>query len=192
MNDKKGYIPQKDRKTILLLTDDIRVSSGVGTIGREIVVNTAHHYNWVCLGGAITHPDKGKRFDLSEDTNKLLNITDSSVFLFPTDGYGNPDLIRYMIKEEKIDAIMLITDPRYFVWLFQMENEIRKQVPITYLNIWDSIPFPYYNTEYYESCDLLMAISKQTKNINKTILSDENIPYTDLDFMTTPKELILN
>jgi hypothetical protein len=38
-------------------------------------------------------------------------LTDSSVFLYPVDGYGNPDLIRQMIAMEKPDAIMLITDP---------------------------------------------------------------------------------
>jgi hypothetical protein len=37
---------------------------------------------------------------------------------------------------------MLITDPRYFIWLFAMENEIRKHIPITYLNIWDDYPAP--------------------------------------------------
>jgi hypothetical protein len=79
-----------------------------------------------------------------------------------------------MIKNEKIDAIFLITDPRYFTWLFQMENEIRKKVPITYLNIWDSVPAPMYNKEFYESCDSLLGISKQTVNINKIVLGDKS------------------
>ena len=50
---KEGYIKKEDRKNILLLTDDIRVHSGVATVGREIVTNTAHRYNWVQLAGAI-------------------------------------------------------------------------------------------------------------------------------------------
>ena len=170
---KEGYIPREQRKKILLITDDIRANSGVGGIGREIVIHTSHHYNWVCIGGAMNHPDKGKRFDLSGDTNKNNNIEDASVILYPTDGYGNPDLIRFLIKEEKIDAIFLITDPRYFVWLFQMEGEIRKRIPIVYLNIWDDLPAPMYNKEFYESCDALLAISKQTLNINKTVLGDK-------------------
>ena len=40
------------------------------------------------------------------------------------------DLVRQLIKIEKPDAIFIITDPRYFSWLFQMENEIRKSIPI--------------------------------------------------------------
>lgn len=68
---------------------------------------------------------------------------------------------------------MLITDPRYFVWLFAIENEIRKTTPIVYLNIWDDYPAPMYNKPFYEACDLLMGISKQTVNINRIVLEDK-------------------
>ena len=167
---KQGYIPKEKRKKILLLCDDIRVHSGIAHMGRELVMNTAHHYNWVNLGGAVKHPEAGQRFDLSQDTNKQAGIEDSSVMLYPTDGYGNPDLIRQLIQIEKPDALFLITDPRYWAWLFQMENEIRKHCPIVYLNIWDDYPAPLYNETFYESCDALLGISKQTVNINKLVL----------------------
>jgi len=170
---KQGYIPKEQRKRILLLCDDIRLHSGVATMAREIVQGTAHHYNWFNLGGAINHPDQGKRFDLSEAANNLLGINDSDVKIMPISGYGNPDLVRAIIKNENIDAIMLFTDPRYWAWLFQIENEIRKQIPIMYLNIWDDYPAPQYNEAFYESCDLLMGISKQTVNINKIVLGDK-------------------
>ena len=170
---KEGYIPQEKRKKILLLCDDIRMTSGISTMAREIVIGTAHHYNWINVGGAISHPDKGKRFDLSEDTNNNAGITDSSVFLYPTDGYGSPGLIRQLIQVEKPDALMMFTDPRYWIWLFQIEHEIRKQMPIIYLNIWDDLPYPMYNKSFYESCDCLMAISKQTENINHCVLGSE-------------------
>ena len=91
----------------------------------------------------------------------------------PNNGYGEAQQIRDLIKREKIDAIFLITDPRYFTWLFQIENEIRKQIPIVYLNIWDDYPAPMYNKAYYESCDALLGISKQTVNINKLVLGDK-------------------
>jgi glycosyltransferase involved in cell wall biosynthesis len=170
---KEGYIPQTQRKKILLLCDDIRMTSGISTMAREIVIGTAHHFNWINVGGAITHPDKGKRFDLSADTNQNAGIEDANVFLYPTDGYGNPDLIRQLIQLEKPDALMMFTDPRYWVWLFQIEHEIRKQIPIIYLNIWDDLPYPMYNKSFYESCDALFAISKQTENINHCVLGPE-------------------
>ena len=173
MNKDFKYLPPKDRKKILLICDDIRVHSGVATVAKEMVLHTAQHFNWVQLAGAIKHPDKGKRFDLSSDTNTQSGLDDASVMLYPTDGYGNPDLLRELIKMEKPDALFIITDPRYFTWLFQIENEIRKNMPIIYLNIWDDYPAPLYNKAYYESCDALLAISKQTKNINEIVLGDK-------------------
>jgi len=173
MKDKFGYLPPEKRKKILLLCDDIRVHSGIATVAREIVIQTAHHFNWVNVAGAVQHPEKGRRLDLSSDTNTNSGITDSSVILYPVDGYGDTTIIRQLIQMEKPDAIMLITDPRYFVWLFAIENEIRKSIPITYLNIWDDYPAPLYNKPYYEACDLLMGISKQTVNINRIVLGDK-------------------
>ena len=167
------YLPPEKRKKILLITDDIRVHSGVATVGREIILHTAQHFNWVNIGGSVQHPEEGKRLDLSQSTNETAGLTDSSVTLYPTSGYGNPDMLRAIINIEKPDALMLITDPRYFTWVFQMENEIRKSIPITYLNIWDDYPAPLYNRAFYESCDLLMGISKQTVNINKLVLGDK-------------------
>ena len=170
---KFSYIPKEQRKKILLICDDIRVHSGVATVAREIVLKTCQHFNWVNLAGAIQHPEKGQRFDLSADTATNSGVSDASVFLYPTDGYGDPGLIRHLIQVEKPDAIMLITDPRYFVWLFAIENEIRRRIPITYLNIWDDYPAPMYNRPFYEACDLLMGISKQTVNINKIVLQEK-------------------
>jgi glycosyltransferase involved in cell wall biosynthesis len=170
---KEGYIPQAQRKKILLLCDDIRMTSGISTMAREIVLGTSHRYNWVNIGGAIQHPDKGKRLDLNADTNKYAGIEDASVYLYPIDGYGSPELIRQLMELEKPDAIMFFTDPRYWVWLFHMEQELRKKVPFIYLNIWDDLPYPMYNKSFYESCDALLAISKQTENINRCVLGEE-------------------
>jgi glycosyltransferase involved in cell wall biosynthesis len=173
MKEKFKFLPQNERKKIMLICDDIRVHSGVATVAREMVINTAHHFNWVNIAGAINHPEKGKHFDISADTNTNAGITDASVFLYPVDGYGDQDLIRQLIELEKPDALMLITDPRYFEWLFMIENEIRKTMPIIYLNIWDDYPSPLYNKAYYESCDALLAISKQTKLINELVLGEK-------------------
>lgn len=170
---KEGYLPKNQRKKILLMCDDIRMPSGIGTVGKEVVIGTAHRYNWVNVGGAIQHPDAGKRLDLSLDTNQNASIDDSNVILYPINGYGDATLLRNIINIEKPDAIFLITDPRYWAWLFALENEIRKDIPIIYLNIWDDYPAPMYNQAFYESCDALFGISKQTVNINKLVLGDK-------------------
>ena len=173
MNSSFAYLPPEKRKKILLICDDIRVHSGIATVAREVVLHTAQHFNWVNVGGAITHPEAGKRFDLSQDTNTNTGLTDSNITLYPVNGYGDPTLLRSLIQIEKPDAIFIITDPRYFIWLFQMESELRKKLPIIYLNIWDDYPAPHYNKAFYEACDVLLGISKQTVNINKLVLGDK-------------------
>jgi glycosyltransferase involved in cell wall biosynthesis len=170
---KEGYIKKEDRKKILLITDDIRVHSGVAQVGREIVFNTLHKYNWVQLAGAVDHPELGKIIDMKDELKERCGAEDPYCMLYPTKGYGEMGLLRAVIKREKIDGIFLITDPRYFTWLFSAEDEIRKDMPIMYLNIWDNYPAPMYNKEFYESCDLLMGISKQTVNINKLVLGEQ-------------------
>ena len=172
MNKSYKHLPKDKRKKILLITDDIRVHSGVATIGKEIVVETCHHFNWVQIAGAIKHPDHKKKMDISKDCGVHAGIDDASVFLYGVDGYGTSEIVRQIIQIEKPDAILLITDPRYFTHIFNIEHEIRKNIPIAYLNIWDDYPAPIYNQAFYESCDLLMGISKQTVNINRIVLDD--------------------
>ena len=169
---KEGYIPKEERKKILLLCDDIRLHSGIGTMAKEIVLNTAHHFNWVNLGAAIKHPEAGKAFDLSESVNKETGLKDSSVKVIPSDGYGNDKIVRQLIAEEAPDAILHFTDPRYWTWLYRMEKEIRTKIPLIFYTIWDDLPYPMYNRDYYRSDDLLLCISKQTKNLVENVLRD--------------------
>jgi len=169
---KKGYIPKDQRKKILLLSDDIRTQSGIGTMSREIVLNTAHRYNWVQIGGAIKHPDVGKGFNISDSINEQTGLSDASVKVIACNGYGDAAILRQMIDQENPDAIMHFTDPRYWIWLYHMENEIRQKIPMIFYTIWDDVPYPFYNRNYYRSDDMLLCISKQTENIVKNVLRD--------------------
>tara|TARA_B100001094_G_scaffold329147_1_gene391229 strand:+ start:372 stop:1772 length:1401 start_codon:yes stop_codon:yes gene_type:complete len=153
------------KKKILLLSDDLRMSSGVGTMSREFVMGTLEHFDWVQIGGAIKHPEAGKFIDMNEVVRKDTGVKDAYLKIIPTDGYGSPELVRHLIVTEKIDAILHYTDPRFWEWLYQMEHEIRMNIPIFYYNIWDDLPYPMWNEPFYESCDLIMNISKQTVNI---------------------------
>lgn len=160
------------KKKILLLSDDLRMHSGVATMSKEIVLGTISHYDWVQLGGAINHPDQGKIVDMSESVKKDYGIDNPYLKIYPISGYGNPDLLREVLHLEKPDAILHYTDPRFWIWLYQMEHEVRTKIPLFYYNIWDDLPDPLWNENYYRSSDLLMSISKQTYGINKRILSD--------------------
>ena len=150
------------KKKILLMSDDLRMTSGVGTMSKEFVLGTVHHYDWVQIGGAITHPEEGKIVTMDEDVRKMTGVEDAKLTIYPISGYGSQELLREIVSREKPDAIMHYTDPRFWRWLYEMEHEIRQVMPIFYYNIWDDWPAPQYNEFFYESCDLIMNISKQT------------------------------
>jgi len=159
------------KKKILLLSDDLRMHSGIATVSKDIVMETLNEYDWVQIAGAIKHPDKGKVFDMSAGL-KDFGIKDGYLKVYPTDGYGDGPMLREVMAIEKPDAILHYTDPRFWIWLYKMEAEIRREIPIFYYNIWDDLPDPMYNELYYRSSDLLMSISKQTYGINNRILHD--------------------
>jgi glycosyltransferase involved in cell wall biosynthesis len=159
------------KKKILLLSDDLRMNSGIATVSRDMVLSTVDTFDWIQVGAAIQHPEAGKVYDLSGDVSKQTGIEDANVKVIPYNGYGDQNLIRNILENEKVDAILHFTDPRFWEWLYEMEHEVRQHIPLMYLNIWDDLPDPWYNREAYSSCDLLMAISKQTYGINTRILS---------------------
>lgn len=161
------------KKKILLISDDLRMTSGIATITRELVLGVAHKYNFAVIAGGIKHPEAGKIIDLSDATNKARNIKDSYVKLYPVDGYGNEQIVNQIIQMEKPDVLLFITDPRFFGWLFAIENQIRQKIPMVYINIWDNLCYPQWNRPAYQSCDCLMSISKQTANIVKWTIRPE-------------------
>jgi glycosyltransferase involved in cell wall biosynthesis len=157
------------KKKILLLSDDLRMASGIATMSKEFVLGTIDKYDWFQVGAAINHPEAGKILDLSEDIQKNYGVADASLKILPWNGYGNADLIRQLINTEKPDAILHFTDPRYWTWLYDIEHEIRQNVPILFYAIWDDLPDPLYNRNYYESCDWIGCISRQTYGIIKRL-----------------------
>jgi len=180
---RKIQADKPKKKKIFLITDDLKFNSGVGTVARELVIGTAHIYDWCQLAAALNHPDHGKRIDLSQEINKETGLTDAYCMQYAHTGYGTPDVIREVIMYENPDAIMLITDPRFFGHIFLMEHELRseRKIPIIYLNIWDNLAFPHWNGSGYASIDLLLSINRQTKVINQEVLKYRGEMWTDID-----------
>jgi glycosyltransferase involved in cell wall biosynthesis len=169
----KQWLPKEQRKKILLMSDDLRVHSGIGVMSREIVEQTCGIFNWVQVGAAINHPEAGKIVDISGDMSNLTGVKDVSVRIYPQNGYGNSMIVRQILEIEKPDAVLHFTDPRYWIWLYQIEHEIRQKIPMMFYTIWDDLPYPMYNKNFYRSDDALFAISKQTYNIVKQVLGPE-------------------
>ena len=159
------------KKKILLLSDDLRMASGIANVSKQLVLGTVDKYDWVQLGAAIKHPEAGKVLDLNESVREQTGVADANVKIIPFDGYGNPGIIRQLLMTENPDAILHFTDPRYWLWLYDIEHEIRQTCPLFFYHIWDDLPDPKYNRDYYESCDWIGTISKQTYGITKRVWS---------------------
>lgn len=172
-----NYIKPEDRKTILFIGDDFRAHSGIGVMSRSIIYQTANHFNWIQIGVSTTNKGLQKPMNMSDVVNKEMGYEDSSVILYQDGTYNNQyscmNNLRYVLKNHHVDAILFFTDPRYYLWVFENEKEIRQSVPLIYYNIWDNLPYPLWNTPYYKSCDGLFAISKQTLNINIQLLAED-------------------
>jgi hypothetical protein len=171
------------KKKILLLADDLRLPSGIGTISKEIVLKTVHHYDWVQIGAAINHPEQGKIIEISQEFVKETGVPDASVRIIPWHGYGDRNVLFQVLEHEKPDAIFHFTDPRYWTWLYALEHEIktRYKLPIIYYSIWDDLPYPMWNAPFYGSSDLIMGISKQSDNIHREVLGQNGFINIDLD-----------
>lgn len=174
LKQRDGWLPKDQRKKILLLSDDLRMPSGVGVMSREIVMGTCHVFNWVQLGAAINHPEVGRGVDVSDSVAAELGVKDPYLRIIPYNGYGDHNVLRWLIKTEKPDAIMHFTDPRFWVWLYQMEHEVRQLMPLTFYHVWDDTPYPKYNENFYRSCDAIFGISKQTYNIVRQVWKKEH------------------
>lgn len=177
----EAHAPAK--KKILLLADDFRLPSGIGTISKEIILNTVHRYDWVQLGAALQHPDAGKAFDLSADVRKETGVEDASVKLIAWNGYGDRNILFQILEHERPDAIMHFTDPRYWTWLYALEHELKThyKIPLVYYSIWDDLPYPMWNAPFYASCDMIMGISKQSDNIHREVLKQNGFKVVDYD-----------
>jgi len=171
------------KKKILLLADDFRLPSGIGTVSKEIIFNTVKEFDWVQLGAALHHPEAGKAFDLSAEVARETGVDDVSVKLIAWNGYGDRNILFAILNQEQPDAVLHFTDPRYWTWLYALEHEIKTtfRIPITYYSIWDDLPYPMWNAPFYGSCDMIMGISKQSDNIHREVLKQNGFGVVNYD-----------
>jgi glycosyltransferase involved in cell wall biosynthesis len=125
-------------------------------------------YQFICLGGAMKHKDY---------TPQKVEPWGDSFKIFPVDGYGNHEIIRSILQKERPDALWFMTDPRFYVWLWEIENEIRTNIPMIYYHVWDNFPAPQFNANYYNSNDVIACISKVTHEIVKTVAPEVESHY---------------
>ncbi|HCI70061.1 MAG TPA: hypothetical protein DHV30_05485 [Balneola sp.] len=155
---------------ILVLADHPLSPSGVGTQTKYMIEGLLKtgRYQFVCLGGAMKHNDY---------TPVNVEPWKDDWVVIPVDGYGNPEITRSILHREKPDVLWFMTDPRFWEWLWRIENEIRPLMPMVYYHVWDNFPAPEYNGKWYRSTDEIVAISKVTRDIVKEVVPDGSVRY---------------
>ena len=140
------------KKKILILSDHALSTSGVGTQTRHLVMGLLEKEEWTVrqFGAALKHVDY-----------RTVVVNDDFI-IKPIDGFGDRDLLRVTLATEKPDILFIFTDPRFFIWLFEMEDEIHQVCPIVWWHVWDNYPYPKYNESLYQSTDAINCHSHLT------------------------------
>ena len=142
---------------VLVLSDHALSTSGVGTQTRHLLTGLIEKGCWSFrqFGAALKHSDY-----------RTVVVNDDFI-IKPIDGFGNPEMLRIALATEKPDLLFIFTDPRFFVWLFEMEDEIHQICPIVWWHVWDNYPYPEFNDSFYEATDLLNCHSHMTYEMIK-------------------------
>ena len=165
-----------------MLSDHALSTSGVGTQSRFLInglVDTGK-YTIRQFGAAMKHQDYAVR-----------KVNDDFI-IKPVDGFGTPDMMRLALATENPDLILIFTDPRFFHWMFKMEDEIHQVCPIAYWHVWDNKPYPKFNDMYYEATDLIACHSHHTYEQIHPVYPDKTyfVPHTvpkDVYFPFSPE-----
>ena len=141
-----------EKYKILMLSDHALSTSGVGCQSRFLINGLIEKGCWSVrqFGAAIKH------------ANYDTVAVNEDFIIKPIDGFGNRELILQTLVVEKPDVIFLFTDPRFFIWLFEMEDEIHDVCPIAYWHVWDNHPSPEFNKPLYAATDLINCHSHLT------------------------------
>ena len=145
------------KKKILVLSDHALSTSGVGTQTRHLINGLVAKGEWTFrqFGAAMKHADY-----------RTVIVNDDFI-IKPIDGFGTKDMLRVTLATEKPDLILIFTDPRFFGWLFEMEDEIHQICPIAWWHVWDNLPKPTFNAPFYEATDLINCHSYLTYELCK-------------------------
>tara|TARA_R110002126_G_scaffold28413_8_gene94594 strand:- start:451 stop:1704 length:1254 start_codon:yes stop_codon:yes gene_type:complete len=159
-----------DKIKIFTISDHPLSPSGVGTQTKYIIEGMLKtgKYQFVSFGGAIKHPKHEPQHTQEWGQDWVI---------WPVDGYGNAEMVRAMLHQQKPDLLWFMTDPRFYTWLWDIEHEIRAHLPMVYYHVWDNYPYPTFNKVWYNSTDHIACISKLTHDIVKTVSPDVGSSY---------------
>lgn len=179
-------VTKNGKKKLLIISDHALYKSGVATQTLFLVdyLTKTGDYEIVQLGLGLKHPNPERS-----------QISDSFV-IHPVYDKDLENVFRQYLNQWNPDCVLIFTDPRFFYWLYSMEDEVHQICPIAYWHVWDNItPYPKFNDKFYQATDLIACHSHLTytmlkdkypekahfvphtlpKNLYKTLSAEENL-----------------
>ena len=172
--DVTNEVRYKQHKIKLLaVTDDIRLPTGVGGQARKLLLGLF----------------KTGRYEISQLGGSLIQqpaqpIDVQGIQVYPVHSYGNPQQLREVMSVTKPDIVFAFSDPRFFVYMFTMDNEIRRHSKFVFYHTWDNDPFPKYNLPWYAACDKITTLSK----FSSELLTSGGVENTCIQHGFDPQE----
>lgn len=146
---------------ILISSDSPLSISGVANEVRHIVLKLLEQKHKVtCIACKPNNKDNAKH---------TVQFNKQDVTIYHSAIYDDMQLISNVILTEKIDCLVLFTDPNKYAQVFHNAYHIRNKIPIYFVHVWDTYLTPqpkgkpHFNLPIYESVDSIGCISYQTE-----------------------------
>jgi len=169
---------------LLVISDDIRMPSGVGIQAYKLLTGLLKtgEYDIVEIAGSL-FPYK-----------RIEPIIYKGIKLYPvSNGYGDQNIVRQILNIEKPDILLAFSDPRFFYYLFLIDNEFRTNTKLILYHTWDNEPFPKFNLPWYSACDKIVMLSKFSYDLlSKNGVGCEFIPHgcDPSEFYPLPEDIL--
>jgi len=164
------------KKKLLVISDHALSPSGVGVQSKLLIdgLLETNKYSVIQLGAAVKHQ--------SLETVKV----NDDFYIKPVNGFGNTNLIRSVLINEEPDALIIFSDPRFFEYLFEIEDEVHQICPILWWHVWDNKPYPEFNKWMYDSVDTINCLSYLTYDLLSRNIKEDKVNYIPHSY---PKEM---
>ena len=163
-----------NKTKILFISDSVQRTSGVAIQSLKLckgLLKTGKYTIVQIAGGDSSSPSTPIYYE--------------GIKLYTTDEpYGSPNTLRYVMMVEKPDIVLAFSDPRFFTYLFSMDNEIRGKARLVFYHTWDNAPFPKFNLPWYSACDQIVMLS----HFSYELMSSHGVPCKYIPHGMDPSE----
>lgn len=144
---------------VLTISDHPFSKSGIGIQMNQLITGLldTERYSFFSIGAGIKHQ--------SLQPQKVDQYGDDWI-VQPVEGFGDKNQMRQWLMGYDPDVVLFLSDPRFFIWGFEMEEEIRSRCPLVFWTVWDSDPAPKFNKPIYDCCDDIAWFSQYSHDFH--------------------------